>query len=232
MLLEESDRQWAQFKHADVTCWNCEEKGHISRNCKKPKKSKTKDDSGKQGGNGKAGGSGSGNANMAEKLKGDEEEGAWAAEEEELDWFDEVVEAMEGEGKKDARSKILGIHLERPLLSLKLLNRAEPQSSMTLGAPTTFLPTAIDSKTSSKPLLDPSKLQTNKCSALSARGTWSLTYQTVIPSRNCDSWTFSTPQTLHTHWCQLEGLTKKALQPHSVMASASFVDQMRKRWER
>jgi hypothetical protein len=143
MLLEESDRQRAQFqrrrvsgkgkednnealsaegssklkkgkghghghKHADVMCWNCEEKGHISRNCKKPKKSKMKDDSGKQGGNGKAGGSGSGNANVAEKVTGDEEEGAWAAEEEELDWFDEVVEAMECEGRKDAMIEDFG----------------------------------------------------------------------------------------------------------------------------
>ena len=82
MLLEESDRQRAQFQHrrvpgkgkedsnealsadqssrskkgkghahkyVDITCWNCDDKGHISRNCKKPKKPKSKDDSGKQG---------------------------------------------------------------------------------------------------------------------------------------------------------------------------------------
>ena len=141
MLLEESDRQRAQFqrrrisgkgkeesnealsvdhssklkngkgngskhRHADVTCWTCEEKGHISRHCKKSKKSKSKDDSGKQGGNGKAGGSGSGSANAAEKVV--EEEGAWAAEEEELDWFDEVVKAMGNEGRKDAMVEDLG----------------------------------------------------------------------------------------------------------------------------
>ena len=137
MLLEESDRQRAQFqrrrvsgkgkedgnealsvdqsskkkgkgqghRHAEVTCWNCDEKGHISRNCKKPKKSKSKDDSWKQGGNGKASGSGSGSANVAEKVE--EEDGAWAAEEESV-WFDEVVEAIGREGKGDAMVKDLG----------------------------------------------------------------------------------------------------------------------------
>ena len=95
-------------KHADVTCWNCEEKGHISCNCKKLKTSKMKDNSGKQGGNGKASRSGSGNANVVEKVNSDEEEGAWAAEEEELDWFDEVVEAIEGEGRKDAMIEDFG----------------------------------------------------------------------------------------------------------------------------
>ena len=142
MLLEESDRQRAQFqrrrvsgkvkedgnealsadqssrskngkehghkhRHADVTCWNCDEKGHISRHCKKPKKSKSKDDVKKQGGNGKASGSGSGSANVVEKVV--EEEGAWAAEEgEELDWFDDEVEAMGDEGGKDAMVEDLG----------------------------------------------------------------------------------------------------------------------------
>ena len=143
MLLEESDRQRAQFqrrrvsgkgkedgnealsvdqssksnkgkgnghghkhRHDDIMCWNCDEKGHISRHCKKPKKSKSKDDSGKQGGGGKASGSGSGSANAAEKVI--EEEGAWAAEEEELDWFDEVLEAMGDGGKTGAMVEDLG----------------------------------------------------------------------------------------------------------------------------
>jgi len=34
-------------RHADLTCYNCDEVGHISRFCKKPKKSKSKDNSGK-----------------------------------------------------------------------------------------------------------------------------------------------------------------------------------------
>jgi hypothetical protein len=86
-------------RHTEVTCWNCDEKGQISQNCKKPKKSKLKDGSGKQGGDGKASGSGSRSANAAEKVV--EEEGAWAAEEEEV-WFDEVVGAMGDEGRMGA----------------------------------------------------------------------------------------------------------------------------------
>ncbi len=35
-------------KHADLTCYNCDEKGHISRFCKKPKKPRKDDNSGKQ----------------------------------------------------------------------------------------------------------------------------------------------------------------------------------------
>jgi hypothetical protein len=104
MLMEESDRQWAQRlrgkgsgkakeenealaagqymkgkkgkgkgKHADLTCYNCEEKGHISCFCKKPKKPK-KDDSGKLEGNTKASTLGSGSANTTETVV--EEEGA------------------------------------------------------------------------------------------------------------------------------------------------------------
>jgi hypothetical protein len=73
MLLEESDRQRAQFlrrrgngkgkdevdeallagqsskpskgkgkKNPDIVCWNCDEKGHISCHCKKPKKPKAR----------------------------------------------------------------------------------------------------------------------------------------------------------------------------------------------
>jgi len=141
MLLEESDRQRAQFqrrrvstkgkednnkalstehsskpkrekgkghahKHADLTCYNCEEKGHISRFCKKPKKPRSKVDPGKQGGNEKAGGSGSGNAGAVEK---GEEDGAWAAEDgDEMDWFDDEVEAMGKEGRMDAMVEDFG----------------------------------------------------------------------------------------------------------------------------
>ena len=92
-------------KHADLMCYNCDEKGHISRFCKKPKKPKSTDDSGKQEGNGKASGSGSRSANVAEKVE--EEEGAWTAEEE-LDWFSEVVEAIGDEGRKGDMVKDLG----------------------------------------------------------------------------------------------------------------------------
>ena len=35
-------------KHADLTCYNCNEIGHISRFCKNPKKSKSRDDSRKE----------------------------------------------------------------------------------------------------------------------------------------------------------------------------------------
>ena len=85
-------------KHADLTCYNCDEKGHISRFCKKPKKPKKGDDSAKQGGNGKSNDS-SGSASAAEKV---EEEGAWAAEEEEEeDWFDEAMRVMGDEGRMD-----------------------------------------------------------------------------------------------------------------------------------
>jgi len=158
MLLEESDRQRAQFqrrrvsgkgkedtnealsvdqssrskngkghghkhRHADVTCWNCEETGHISRHCKKPKKSKSKDDSGRQGGNGKAGGSSSGNASVAEKVV--EEEGAWAAEEEVMDWFDEVMEAMDDEGRKDAMVVDLGDTSDEAFVAAETVESSE-----------------------------------------------------------------------------------------------------------
>jgi len=212
MLLEESDHQRAQFqhrqtsgkgkdegnkalsanhsskskngkgnrskhRHADVTCWTCEEKGHISRHCKKPKKSKSKDDSGKQGGNGKAGGSGSGSASVAEKVV--EEEGVWAAEEEEVDWFDEVVEATSDEGRKDAMVEDLGDTSDEAFI---VAETVESNGTAEL----------YDS-------------QTNSLSVLSARGIWLSTYQTVTPSRNCDSQTCSTPPTSLIRWCRLEG---------------------------
>ena len=93
-------------KHTDITCWDCDDKGHISCNCKKLKKPKLKDDSGKHGGNTKASGSGSGTANVAEQVK--EEEGAWAAVEVELDWFEEMAEAMDDKGKRDTVVDDLG----------------------------------------------------------------------------------------------------------------------------
>ena len=83
-------------KHADLTCYNCNEIGHISCFCKKPKKSKSRDDSGKEKkGDGK--GSGSGTANAVESSTEVEEDGAWVAVEE-MDWFKEAVEEMENEG--------------------------------------------------------------------------------------------------------------------------------------
>jgi hypothetical protein len=64
-------------KHADLTCYNCNEMGHISHFCKKPKKSKPKDNFGKERqGNVTRGGSGT--ANTAESSKEVEEDGAWA----------------------------------------------------------------------------------------------------------------------------------------------------------
>ena len=92
-------------KHADLTCYNCDEKGHISRFCKKPKKPRKDDDSGKKGSNDKAASS-SGSANVVEKVA--EEEGAWAAEEEDADWFEEEVEAMGVEGEEGAMVEELG----------------------------------------------------------------------------------------------------------------------------
>jgi len=83
-------------RHADLTCYNCDKKGHISRFCKKPKKSKSKDNSRKKRQN-NGNGSGSGTANTAESLKEVEKDGAWAVVEE-LDWFEEAVEEMEGGG--------------------------------------------------------------------------------------------------------------------------------------
>jgi len=131
MLSEESDRQRAQYlrrrgtgkgrdevdealaagqtsksskgkgKRTDLTCWNCDEKGHISRHCKKPKKPK-KGDSDKKQGDGKA--SSSGTANAVEAGLDSEDEGAWVAEEvegEELDWFELAIAEMEGKGEED-----------------------------------------------------------------------------------------------------------------------------------
>jgi hypothetical protein len=128
MLMEESDRQRAQrsrgkgsgkgkeeenealavresakgkkgkgkSKHADLKCYNCEKMGHISRFCKEPKKPRTKDDSGKEK-HGDGNRSGSGTANTVESSKEVEEDGAWVVEAE-LDWFEEVIEEMEGMG--------------------------------------------------------------------------------------------------------------------------------------
>ena len=134
MLMEESDRQRAQKsrqkgfgkakeeenealvagqstkvrkgkgkgKHADLTCYNCDEKGHISRFCKKPKKPRKDDNSGKQ----EKPGNSSGSASAVEKVA--EEEGAWAVEEVEGDWFDQVVKEIGNKGKKDTMIEDLG----------------------------------------------------------------------------------------------------------------------------
>jgi len=75
MLLEESDRQRAQYqrrrgsgkgkdevdealevgqdsrgrkRYSELTCWNCDKAGHISRYCKEPKKPREGDSGGKQ----------------------------------------------------------------------------------------------------------------------------------------------------------------------------------------
>ena len=125
MLMEESDRQRAQrvrrqgsgrakdddnealaaeasksngkgkSKNPNIECWNCGKKGHISRFCRKPKKSTDSKDEKKGSSDGKAS-KGSTSANAAE------EEGAWAAEEE-TDWFsdedDEEVKQVVVEDK-------------------------------------------------------------------------------------------------------------------------------------
>jgi hypothetical protein len=76
-------------KHANLTWYNCDKKGHISRFCKEPKKSKNADNSGK--GKQKDGkGSGSGTANAVTLSKEEVEEGAWAVVEE-LDWFEQAM---------------------------------------------------------------------------------------------------------------------------------------------
>jgi len=88
-------------KNPDITCWNCDEKGHISRHCKKPKKPKKGDSDGKKG-DGKTASS-SGTANTVEAGLDSEDEGAWAAievEGEELDWFELVIAEMEGKGEE------------------------------------------------------------------------------------------------------------------------------------
>ena len=147
-------------KHADLMCYNCDEKGHISCFCKKPKKPKSKDDSGKQEGNGKASDSGSGSANAAEKVE--EEEGAWAAEEE-SDWFSEVVEAMGDESRKGAMVKDLGDTSREAFVvaeTVKLNGTVELYDS----GCTNHILTAKGSKTLNKPFLDPSKLRTNRVS--------------------------------------------------------------------
>ena len=88
-------------RYADVTCWNCDEKGHISRHCKKPRKPKKEAPS--KSSDGKA--SGSGTASVVVSGHESEEEGAWAVieeiEEDVTDWFDDVVEAMMGIEKED-----------------------------------------------------------------------------------------------------------------------------------
>jgi len=199
MLLEESDRQRAQFqrrrvpgkgkedsnealsadqssrlkkgkghthKHADITCWNCDDKGHISRNCKKPRKSKSKDNSGKQEGNTKASGSGSGSASAAEQVK--EEDGAWAAVEEELDWFKEVAEAEDHEGKRDAVVEDLGdtsdSDEDEAFVIAETVESSGTAELYDSGCTNHISPTEASSKTSNKRLLNLSRLQINKCS--------------------------------------------------------------------
>ena len=110
MLLEESDRQRAQFSRRqgtgkgkdeidealvasqaqslkgkgkkDLTCWNCNKKSHISHHCKAPRKPKTGNSEVKQG-DGKSGGSGkpSGSGTANAAVESSEDGGAWMAEE-------------------------------------------------------------------------------------------------------------------------------------------------------
>lgn len=127
MLLEESDRQQAQYqrrrgsgkgkdevdealevgqdsrgrkRYSELICWNCDEVGHISRHCKKPKKPKGGNSGGKQAEEV------TGNANTAVGSYCDnEEEGAWAAievEVEEPDWFELAIKEMEMAKKQAA----------------------------------------------------------------------------------------------------------------------------------
>jgi hypothetical protein len=69
----------------DVECWNCGEKGHLKYKCQNPPKNpkdnskSTKKDA---------------TANAAEAEAKSEDEGAWAAVEEAVDWFQEAVNTM------------------------------------------------------------------------------------------------------------------------------------------
>lgn len=85
-----------------LTCWNCNQEGHISCFCKKPRKSKKKDNPSGEKGDGKPSGSGGLTANVVEVSHNSEEKGAWAVIEEvegKLDWFEEAVEEARCLGK-------------------------------------------------------------------------------------------------------------------------------------
>jgi hypothetical protein len=110
MLVEEADRQKARkgFGKAkeehdealsagesskrknkdDMECWNCGEKGHLKWKCKNPPKN-PKDDSKSTTETKK-----DATANAAEAEAKSEDEGAWAAVEEAVDWFQEVVNEL------------------------------------------------------------------------------------------------------------------------------------------
>jgi hypothetical protein len=94
--LAKGRKEKGKNKHADLTCYNCNEMGNISCFCKKLKKSKPKDNFGKEK-QGKVTRGGSGTANTAESLKEVEEDGAWAVVEG-LDWFDDAIKDMESGG--------------------------------------------------------------------------------------------------------------------------------------
>jgi hypothetical protein len=262
MLLEESDRQWAQFqrrrasgkgkengnealsanqslkkekghghKHADVTCWNCDEKGHISQNCKKLKKSKSKDDSGKQGSDGKASGSGSRSAKAAEKVV--EKEGAWAVKEEEMDWFDEVVEAMECEGRRDAMIVDFGDTSGEAFVVTEAVESRGTAELYDAECTNHIFPYHDRFKNFER--TSPQSFKAANKETFSTIGKGYL----VINIPNGDSITKLrltdvqySPNVAYTLVCQSEGLTRKALQPHLVMASVSFMDRMRGRWVR
>lgn len=86
-------------RHTDMTCYNCNKKGHIARFCKEPKKPKNGKGDSERGKHESA--SGSGNVHAVEP-KDQVEEGAWMVEMvEDLDWFEEAVRDMEGKGCAD-----------------------------------------------------------------------------------------------------------------------------------
>jgi len=72
-----------KHSHVDFTCWNCDEQGHISRFCKKPKRPRKRDKPNKAQGDGKAGTSGIANA-VEPNI---EDGGAWAVVLDGEDWF-------------------------------------------------------------------------------------------------------------------------------------------------
>ena len=196
-------------------CYNCDKKGHISHFCKKPKKPKSKDDSGKQEGNEKASSSGSESANAAEKVE--EEEGAWVAEEE-SDWFSEVVEAMGDKGRKGAMVEDLGDTSREAFVVAETVESNGTVELYNSGCTNHISPYCKRFENFEQTFPQSFKAVNKQSSNTIGKGIWLLTYKMVIPPRNCDSWMYSTPQTLHICWYPLGSSTMRASQSLLAMA--------------